>query len=107
MSPTQTKRLITYTVVLVVLGTVVGLVMYALSQNMNAYYTPLEIIQATQENAKLLQKNVRLGGMVKPHTLKRDVDLQVEFMVTDYKQDLWVTYRGILPAKSAPSFRQS
>lgn len=80
-----------------VVSIVVGLVMYALSQNMNAYYTPLEIIEATQKNPKLLQKNIRLGGMVKPNTIKHEADLHVEFMVTDYHQDLFVTYRGILP----------
>lgn len=97
MSPTQKKRLFTYSIVMIVVSIIIGLVMYALSQNMNAYYTPTEIIKATKENPKILKKNVRLGGMVKPHSLKRSTDLQVEFMVTDYTQDLFVTYRGILP----------
>lgn len=97
MSPTQKKRLFTYSIVMAVLGIIIGLVIYALSQNMNAYYTPTEITKATEENQKILKKNLRLGGMVKPHSLKRATDLQVEFMVTDYTQDLFVTYRGILP----------
>lgn len=82
---------------MIILSIIVGLVFYALSQNMNAYYTPTEITKATEDNPKILKKNLRLGGMVKPHSLKRSTDLQVEFMVTDYTQDLFVTYRGILP----------
>lgn len=97
MSPTQKKRLFTYSIVMVVLGIIIALVMYALSQNMNAYYTPTEIIKATEENPNILKKNVRLGGMVKPHSLKRSENLQVAFVVTDYTEDLFVTYRGILP----------
>ena len=97
MSPTQKQRLFIYSAVMVILSLIVGLVFYALSQNMNAYYTPTEITKATEENPKILKKNLRLGGMVKPHSLKRSTDLKVEFMVTDYTQDLFVTYRGILP----------
>lgn len=97
MSPTQKKRLVTYSLVMIVCSMVVALVIYALSQNMNAYYTPLEIIEATEKNPKLHQKNIRLGGMVKPNTVNRSGNLQVEFMVTDYKQDLFISYRGILP----------
>jgi cytochrome c-type biogenesis protein CcmE len=97
MSPSQKKRFIIYSIFFMVISTIVALVMYALSQNMNAYYTPLEIIEATHKNPKLLQKNIRLGGMVKPNTLKHHPDLEVEFRVTDYHQDLFVTYRGMLP----------
>jgi cytochrome c-type biogenesis protein CcmE len=97
MSPTQKKRFITYSAVLIILSVVAGLVMYALSQNMNAYYTPFEIIEAIQNNPKLLEKNVRLGGMVKSNSLQRSADLHVSFTVTDYKQDLKVSYKGILP----------
>lgn len=97
MSPTQKQRLFIYSAVMIILSLVVGLIFYALSQNMNAYYTPSEITKATEENPKILKKNLRLGGMVKSDSLKRSTDLKVEFMVTDYTQDLFVTYRGILP----------
>ena len=97
MSPTQKKRMLMYSTVLTVVSLVVGLVIYALSQNMNAYYTPEEIISAIKLNPKLQQKNIRLGGMVKNHTLERGAGLEVRFIVTDYKQDLRVAYQGILP----------
>lgn len=97
MSPTQQKRFLFYLSILMVLGVVTALVIYALSENMNAYYTPLEIKEAVYKNPKLMQKNIRLGGMVKPNTLKRSANLKVEFLVTDYKQELKVIYQGILP----------
>lgn len=97
MSPTQKKRLFFYTGMLTLVAVIVGLIVYALSQNMNAYYTPAEIIEATHQNSKLMQKNIRLGGMVKLKSLKRSANLNVEFIVTDYKQDLQVLYQGILP----------
>ena len=97
MSPTQKKRLFFYTGMLILAAVIVGLIIYALSQNMNAYYTPVEIIEATRQNSKLMQKNIRLGGMVKLKSLQRSANLKVEFIVTDYKQDLKVVYQGILP----------
>lgn len=97
MSPTQKKRLATYSIIMLFVSIIIGLVLYALSQNMNAYYTPLEIIEATEKNPKLMQKNIRLGGMVKANTINHQADLAVEFIVTDYKQDLLVIHKGILP----------
>lgn len=69
-----------------------GLIFYALKQNMNIFITPSEM-----NNAKT-SDFVRLGGMVKPHSLIRDKQgLGMQFIVTDFKQEIIVRYNGILP----------
>lgn len=70
----------------------IGLILYALSQNINAFMTPHEISTA------MINKTVRLGGIVKANSVKRSKeDLQVSFIITDNKRDILVNYEGILP----------
>lgn len=93
MSVTQKKRL-RKVLGLLLLGTiVVGLVIYALSQNLHLFYTPTEIIQHTESTPRA----IRVGGMVKVGSLKRGDGLQVEFILTDFQEQVAVQYEGVLP----------
>ncbi len=84
---------------LVVLGVLastlaVGLVVYALRQNINYFYTPLQVIegQAPKDVA------VRIGGIVVQGSLQRSADsLEVRFDLSDGVGKLRVSYSGILP----------
>lgn len=68
-------------------------ILYALKQNINLYLTPSEVLPGHEQlNA------MRLGGMVKKHSVQYGDDLQVRFVVTDFKHDMTVNYRGVLPA---------
>ncbi|VTZ28578.1 periplasmic heme chaperone [Methylocella tundrae] len=78
---------------LATLGVAVGLVMFALRDNIVFFYGPTELAQkATPGGARL-----RLGGLVKAGSLQREGDQTVRFAVTDMKQDIEVTYTGLLP----------
>lgn len=71
-----------------------GLILYALKQNINVFVTPSEIASRHLTN----DDHFRLGGMVKPGSVIRDKNnLQVAFIVTDFKRDLPVHYAGVLP----------
>ncbi len=70
---------------------VVGLVLYALRQNINLFYTPEQLLAA--DPAPL--GRIRIGGMIKEITVMDG--LQIEFIVTDYKQEVAVKYSGVLP----------
>ena len=84
---------------LVVLGVLastlaVGLVVYALRQNINYFFTPSQVIegQAPKDVA------VRVGGMVVQDSLQRSADsLAVTFDLSDGVGKLQVSYSGILP----------
>jgi cytochrome c-type biogenesis protein CcmE len=89
------KRRLTYVIFFLVgLGAAASLIFYALNQNLNAFVTPSQLAERNINK----DYQIRLGGMVKKGSIKRNPDsLQVEFIVTDLKKDITVTYNGILP----------
>ncbi len=76
-------------------GLIVGLILYALRQNINLFYTPSELTQANLPATV----QIRLGGMVKAGSIKYadNSELQVSFIVTDFNLELPVVYKGVLP----------
>ena len=94
MHPVRKKRMVTIAVILVLLSAAIGLVMYALSQNINLFYSPSQIA-----NGEAPQNvTIRAGGMVVEDSVDRHSDtLDVAFYVTDYQHQLRIEYRGILP----------
>jgi len=94
MTLTQRRRLLWAAGLLAVLATVVGLVLYALSQNLNLFYTPTQIAHGEVP----LQRTIRMGGLVVPGSVKRDPhNLKVRFVLTDNVSEVTVEYDGILP----------
>lgn len=94
MNPKRKQRLM-----LVLLGTcgvavTVLLVLFALGQNMNFFYSPSDIARGEAP----LGRQIRAGGMVREGSVWRDPDsLRVSFVVTDFVEDVTVEYEGILP----------
>ncbi|EFE09509.1 cytochrome C-type biogenesis protein CcmE [Citrobacter youngae ATCC 29220] len=83
------------------LALTVGLVMYALSANIDLFYTPGEVIYGKRENGQKpeLGQRLRIGGMVMPGSVKRDdKTLDVTFKLYDARGVVEVSYTGILPA---------
>ncbi len=70
-----------------------GLILYALSQNINLFYTPTEIAS----DMAPMDKTIRVGGMVVDGSFTRGDKLNVEFTLTDFENTLVVQYNGILP----------
>ena len=64
-----------------------------LEKNLLYFLTPTEIsnIQDTK-----LNKVYRIGGMVKKDSIKASKD-EIKFIVTDFKNEILVNYRGIKP----------
>ncbi|GAA4356294.1 cytochrome c maturation protein CcmE [Kangiella marina] len=79
---------------LLLLSGAVGLILYALSSNINHFYPPTEVSQGKAP----LDKTIRVGGLVAYNSVKRAEDgLEVEFTVTDNKSSLVISFEGILP----------
>lgn len=94
MHPVRKKRMMVIGLILVVLAAAIGLVMYALSQNINLFYSPAQIAAGEAPQ----NVTIRAGGMVVDNSVERDADsLNVAFLVTDYKDSLRIEYQGILP----------
>ncbi|MBL0711355.1 MAG: cytochrome c maturation protein CcmE [Colwellia sp.] len=109
MNPRRKKRLTIVASILIGIGVVAGLVLYALSQNIDLFYTPSEITQGKKETGikPSIGQRIRIGGLVVPDTVKRDPDnLKVTFKLSDMKMPIVfdendpmisVYYEGILP----------
>jgi cytochrome c-type biogenesis protein CcmE len=94
MHPVRKQRL--YIVLFIVVGASIAtaLIVYALRENMNLFYSPSDIA----EGKAPLDTRMRAGGMVREGSVKRSGDaLEVNFVVTDYAHDVAVSYEGILP----------
>ena len=94
MNPIRKQRL--YALVAILIGSLLAtwLVVSALSQNMNLFYSPTDIKAAEVDEMTL----IRAGGMVKQDSIIKDTgSLNVTFTVTDYNNELEIRYEGILP----------
>jgi cytochrome c-type biogenesis protein CcmE len=94
MHPVRKKRLFVILIILVLLGAAISLVMYALQQNINLFYSPSQI--ATGEAP--YNTNIRAGGMVVEGSVIRHPEtLAVSFEVTDFRHKVRIEFSGILP----------
>jgi len=75
-------------------GIAVGLVLFALKDNVSLYFTPTQVFNKQAPEGR----SFRIGGLVVDHSLQRENDgLTVHFEITDTAKAMPVTYKGILP----------
>lgn len=93
MKPRQ-KRFVFIAVALAALSLAVGLVLYALKDNVNLYFTPTQVFNNEAPHGS----SFRIGGMVKEGSVRRENDgLTVHFEISDTHKSIPVVYKGILP----------
>lgn len=94
MHPLRRQRLMIVLLIVMAASAAVGLVLFAMSENLNLFFSPQQIAAGEAP----INKRIRAGGMVREGSVERASDsLQVRFVVTDYQADLTVVYEGILP----------
>ena len=94
MRPVRKKRL--QLVVLLIFGAavVIYLVLFALRQNINLFFTPSQIARGEAP----VGQQIRAGGLVVEGSVERASDsLYVEFVITDTAEQVTVAFDGILP----------
>lgn len=94
MNKIHKRRLYYLSFAAVGVAVAVGLILFALKQNINVFMTPQQLM-----NTKIAADyHFRLGGMVKKGSIIREKNgLGVQFIVTDFKKEVTVQYTGILP----------
>ncbi len=93
MKPRQ-KKFVFIIVALTALGAAVGLVLYALKDNVSLFFTPTQVYNREAPQGR----NFRLGGLVEEGSVKRQGDgVTVHFNITDNAKTVPVIYKGILP----------
>ena len=94
MHPHRKQRLIWVSLIVVLSSAAIGLVAFALRDNINLFYPPSDVVAGKAP----VDRNIRLGGMVVEGSIERsDTSLTTEFWVTDYEASVAVRYTGILP----------
>lgn len=86
-----------YAVASILLGASVSvsLLLYALRQNIDLYYTPTQLLAQPLR----AEKEIRVGGVVVKNSIHQIANsLKVSFRVTDYHQAIDVYYEGLLPS---------
>jgi cytochrome c-type biogenesis protein CcmE len=87
------RRLILIGASVGVLAVAVGLVLGAMRDSIVFFHSPTEVAEQRLGEGK----RIRIGGLVEPGSLKRGVDLKVDFKVTDGRNAVPVHYQGIVP----------
>ena len=101
MTPRRKKRLTIILAISLGLASVIGLVLYALSQNIDLFYTPSELVEGKGPDKIKPEEGqrLRIGGLVVPGSVVRDPQsLKVAFKLVDNGGHLvTVEFDGILP----------
>ncbi len=93
MTPRQ-KRMSFVAMLIAGVGLFITLIMMALNENINHFYSPSEI----HEGKAPVDHSFRIGGLVVTGSVKRDpASLKINFDLTDGAKNFTVEYEGILP----------
>ncbi|UTA46523.1 cytochrome c maturation protein CcmE [Simiduia sp. 21SJ11W-1] len=94
MHPVRKQRLLLLTFILVFSSLAIGLIVFALRDNLNLFYPPAKLVDGTAP----VETTIRGGGCVVPGSVSRDQEsLKVNFLITDGLAEVGVRYQGILP----------
>ena len=78
--------------ILIILSLSIFLILKSLEENVVFFKSPTEI----QTLPEINKNKIRIGGMVKENSILID-EKKLKFIVTDFKNDINVTYTGAIP----------
>lgn len=94
MNRKQKIKLLAIVTIIIALGLATALVLFALKQNINLFYTPTQLFAATVKP----DQNLRVGGFVQKNSVHYDTaGTGVTFTITDQTHQLNIVFHGVLP----------
>jgi len=72
---------------------IIFLILKSLEENVVYFFSPSEIYNKPNIS---LDKKIRVGGLVKENSLLKE-DTSIKFIITDLKNEIIVSYEGLLP----------
>ena len=98
MNPRRKQRLLVVTLVGGLIAGAIGLMLFALTDSIDLFYTPSQIVDGREGFKPQVGQRLRIGGMVVPGSVSRDNNtLAVTFKLVDTGPEVTVKYQGILP----------
>ena len=85
-------RILFISLAFIALVLTIFLILKSLEENVVYFQSPSEI----KETTELSKKKIRIGGMVKKNSISMNTN-QVNFIITDFKNEINVSYMGVLP----------
>ena len=87
------SRIIFFLISLILLSAILFLTLKSLEENVVYFFSPTEIYNG-EDNS--FQDKIRIGGLVKEKSIKKD-QTQLKFIITDLKNEIIVSYEGLVP----------
>jgi cytochrome c-type biogenesis protein CcmE len=95
MNRKRKHKLLAVVSLVVILSVAIGLVLYALKQNINLFYTPEQLLSLKINP----EQSLRVGGYVQKNSVHYAADgKQVTFVIMDPSNAVTVSYAGVLPS---------
>jgi cytochrome c-type biogenesis protein CcmE len=92
--PVRKQRLLIIVAIIVTSSVAIGLITFALRENMNLFFPPADILNGKAP----VNREIRLGGFVDKGSIERASNsLDVHFSIGDGQHSIPVIYTGILP----------
>ena len=90
----KVKSRIFFLLVLIILAVlIIFFVLRSLEENVVYFFSPSEIYNKTNIT---FDKKIRIGGLVKENSISKN-NTSINFIITDLKKEIVVSYNGILP----------
>ncbi len=87
------SRIFFLSFILVVVSIILFVILNSLKKNVVYFLSPTEIYNSTDIK---YDKKIRIGGLVKINSIKK-VNTSVIFVITDLKEEIVVSYKGLIP----------
>ena len=91
----KVKSRIFFLAFLLILATIlIFIVLRSLEENVVYFFSPTEIYNKTNIS---FEKKIRVGGLVKMNSVNKN-KTSINFVITDLKKEIGVTYNGLTPS---------
>lgn len=92
------QRLWFVLVSLAIMAGAATLILRTFQDNLVFFYTPTQWLEKSQAPAFDVTREMRVGGLVKPGSIRHGKDDGVRFIITDLSREMPAAYHGLLPS---------
>ena len=87
------SRIFFLSVLVILAALVIFVILRSLEENVVYFFSPTEIYNKANIS---FDKQIRIGGLVKKNSVSKN-DTSINFIITDLKKEIVVSYNGIVP----------